>query len=114
MKWQAAMSEHTNPKVLLAVDGSKHSQTAVALVATAEALVQAINTIGEVGKDEKADAAQLAEARGLHRRAQLRWDFISAENSTGFHNPEEVLRILGEAIKFAYQAELKAVAARGK
>jgi nitrite reductase (cytochrome c-552) len=50
----------------------------------------------------------LAEARGLHRRAQLRWDFISAENSMGFHSPQEAVRILGGAIDFARQAELAA------
>lgn len=95
MKWQAATSEHTGPAVPVAVDGSKPSQVAVTLVATEEALMQARNTIGEVAKDEKADAAQLAEVRALHRRAKLRWDFISPEGSTGFHNPEEALRISG-------------------
>ena len=59
----------------------------------------------------KALADRLAEARNLHREAQLRWDFVAAENSMGFHNPEEALRILAKATDLARQAELKAVLA---
>ena len=51
------------------------------------------------------------EARQLHRAAQLRWDFISAENSMGFHNPEEALRILAAATDLARQAQIKAMLA---
>ena len=52
-----------------------------------------------------------AEARRLHREAQLRWDFIAAENSMGFHNPEEVLRILANATNLARQAQIAAIEA---
>ncbi|MHB8819858.1 MAG: ammonia-forming cytochrome c nitrite reductase subunit c552, partial [Bellilinea sp.] len=55
--------------------------------------------------------ALIEEARALHRSAQLRWDFIAAENSMGFHNPEEALRILASATDLARQAQLKAVQA---
>jgi nitrite reductase (cytochrome c-552) len=51
---------------------------------------------------------KLAEARDLHRRAQMRWDFISAENSMGFHSPQEAARVLGDSIDFARQAQLSA------
>jgi nitrite reductase (cytochrome c-552) len=47
----------------------------------------------------------------LHRWAQLRWDFIAAENSMGFHNPEEALRILASATDLARQAPIKAMLA---
>jgi nitrite reductase (cytochrome c-552) len=57
-------------------------------------------------------AAELADARAFHRRAFLRYDFISAENSMGFHSPQEAARILGDAIDFARRAELAAVRAR--
>ncbi|MBK9302481.1 MAG: ammonia-forming cytochrome c nitrite reductase subunit c552 [bacterium] len=50
--------------------------------------------------------AQLAEARALQRRAQFRVDFINAENSMGFHAPQEAARILGEAIDYAHQGRL--------
>jgi nitrite reductase (cytochrome c-552) len=59
------------------------------------------------------DAGLLSEARDLHREAQLRWDFIAAENSMGFHNPEEALRILAAATDLARQAQLKAILAAG-
>jgi len=50
--------------------------------------------------------AELATARYLQRRAQFYLDFVEAENSTGFHAPEEAARILGEAINFARQGQL--------
>ena len=73
-----------------------------------DALVAAIQAITDTAKLPAFDAGALDEARLLHRKAQLRWDFIAAENSMGFHNPEEALRILADAIDYARQAELKA------
>ncbi len=51
---------------------------------------------------------QLKEARNLHRDAQMRWDFIFSENSTGFHSPQEAARVLANAMDMARQAELAA------
>jgi nitrite reductase (cytochrome c-552) len=59
----------------------------------------------------KSEAATLDEARALHRKAQFMWDFVSAENSMGFHNPEYVLKILGDATDLARQAQMKAAQA---
>lgn len=42
----------------------------------------------------------------LHRQAQWRLDFIAAENSMGFHAPQEAARVLGEAIDYFRQAQL--------
>jgi nitrite reductase (cytochrome c-552) len=53
----------------------------------------------------------LADARGFHRKAQWRLDFVAAENSKGFHAPQEAARILAEAIDFARQGQVTAVAA---
>jgi len=55
----------------------------------------------------------LKEAQSLHRKAFIRWDFISAENSMGFHSPQEAVRILGDAIDYARQGELAAYKAIG-
>jgi len=33
-------------------------------------------------------------------------DFVNAENSMGFHAPQETARILGEAIDFGRQGQL--------
>ena len=38
---------------------------------------------------------------------QWRLDFVLSENSLGFHAPQESARILGEAIDFARQAQIK-------
>jgi nitrite reductase (cytochrome c-552) len=53
----------------------------------------------------------LADARAFHRKAQWRLDFIAAENSKGFHAPQEAARILGEAIDFARQGQAAALRA---
>lgn len=50
--------------------------------------------------------AVLAPARDAQRRAQFFLDFIEAENSIGFHAPQEAARILGEAINFARQGQI--------
>src|SRR4029434_6614527 len=42
------------------------------------------------------------------RKAQWRLDFVAAENSMGFHAPQEMARILGEVIDHARQGELEA------
>src|SRR5678810_280864 len=48
----------------------------------------------------------LAKPRELQRRAQFYLDFVEAENSTGFHAPQEAARILGESIDYARQGQL--------
>lgn len=108
---QACGACHTDVNYVTGRVAAIQSQTALLLAATEEALVEAINAIGEASKNEKADAAKLAQARQLHRAAQLRWDFVAAENSMGFHNPEEALRILAAATDLARQAQLKALEA---
>ncbi len=81
--------------------------TAGLLRRSEEALIAAIDAI-VAAKNLGATDEQLADALQLHRQASLRWDFISSENSTGFHSPQEAARILGESIDMARQAELKA------
>jgi nitrite reductase (cytochrome c-552) len=55
-----------------------------------------------------ASEVALREARALHRRAQWRFDFVAAENSLGFHAPQEAARILAEAIDYARQGQIAA------
>ena len=75
---------------------------------TEDAIIDAINAIKAAAADPKADAALLDQARNLHRKAQFMWDFVSAENSTGFHNPEYALKILAESTNLARQAQMLA------
>jgi nitrite reductase (cytochrome c-552) len=53
----------------------------------------------------------LKELGELQRAAQWRLDFVAAENSMGFHAPQEMARILGESIDLSRQAQVKAVQA---
>ncbi|ACL66427.1 Nitrite reductase (cytochrome; ammonia-forming) [Anaeromyxobacter dehalogenans 2CP-1] len=50
----------------------------------------------------------LQELEKLQRAAQWRLDFVAAENSMGFHAPQELARILGESIDLSREAEVKA------
>ena len=72
------------------------------------AIVALIDTINAAKKDG-ATPEQLKDALELQRKAQWRLDFIAAENSMGFHAPQEAARILGEALDYARQGELAAV-----
>lgn len=72
-----------------------------------EALLAAMDVI-VAAKDAGATDEDLVEVYQLHRAAQLRWDFISSENSTGFHSPQESARILANSLDLARQAELAA------
>lgn len=69
------------------------------------AAIDAIVAAREAGATDE----QLAQALQYQRYAGMRWDFISSENSTGFHSPQEAARVLAEGIDYARQAELIAV-----
>jgi nitrite reductase (cytochrome c-552) len=56
--------------------------------------------------------AQLADARKLQRRAQFLLDFVEAENSTGFHAPEEAGRLLAISVDEARQGQNALLRAR--
>ncbi len=81
--------------------------TASLLRHSEEAILAAIDAIVAARAAGVTDA-ELEEALLLHRGASLRWDFVSSENSTGFHSPQESARILAESINLARQAELAA------
>jgi cytochrome c nitrite reductase small subunit len=46
------------------------------------------------------------------RKAQWRVDFINAENSMGFHASQESARVLGEAIDYARQGQIKVLGSK--
>jgi nitrite reductase (cytochrome c-552) len=54
-------------------------------------------------KSRGASESDLQSSLDLQRKAQWRLDFIAAENSMGFHAPQEAARILGEAIDYAHK-----------
>ncbi len=51
------------------------------------------------------DASLYDEAKRLYEEAFYRLVFIGAENSMGFHNPPEALRVLGDSAAFALRSE---------
>jgi len=65
-------------------------------------LIEAIVAAKQAGATDE----QLEPARRLQRRAQWRLDYIAAENSMGFHAPQEAARLLGEAVDFARQGQV--------
>ncbi|HRC56284.1 MAG TPA: ammonia-forming cytochrome c nitrite reductase subunit c552, partial [Kofleriaceae bacterium] len=67
----------------------------VALIADLESAVAA-------GRPE----AELLPARALQRQAQFYLDFIEAENSMGFHAPQEAARLLAISVDLARQGQL--------
>jgi nitrite reductase (cytochrome c-552) len=74
----------------------------------AKALMDQFDAIKKA-KEGGATEGQLKAALDLQRKAQWRLDFIAAENSMGFHAPQEAARILGEAADYARQGQLAAV-----
>lgn len=66
-----------------------------------DATLQLTRAIGQAAAEGTAPEADLETARDYQRRAQFLTDFIEAENSMGFHAPQEAVRILGNAINYA-------------
>jgi nitrite reductase (cytochrome c-552) len=65
-------------------------------------LIQELKAARQAGQSD----AQLAQARDFQRKAQFYLDFVEAENSMGFHAPQEAVRILGESIDFTRKGHL--------
>ena len=70
-----------------------------------DAVVALIKDLGAARGAGRSDA-ELADAQGFQRRAQFLLDFVEAENSTGFHAPQEAARVLGTSIDLARQGQL--------
>jgi nitrite reductase (cytochrome c-552) len=63
-------------------------------------------------KKSGAAPEELAPALDMQRKAQWRLDYIAAENSMGFHAPQEAARILAESTDYARQGQVLAQAAQ--
>jgi nitrite reductase (cytochrome c-552) len=55
---------------------------------------------------------ELADIYDLQRKAMWRLDYVSSENSRGFHADQEAMRILAESIDYSRQAQAEALALR--
>jgi nitrite reductase (cytochrome c-552) len=99
---------HTDSEYVVGRVNEIQEQVATTKEATEDAIIDAINAIKAAAAKPEADAALLDEARKLHREAQFMWDIVSAENSTGFHNPEYALKLLADSTNLARQAQMLA------
>ncbi len=93
--------------VLLERINTIQDRTAGLLRTTETAILEALDAIA-AAQAAGATEAQLENALYLQRRASMRWDFVSSENSTGFHSPQEAARVLADAINFARMAQIEA------
>jgi len=78
-----------------------------------QTIARAHETIGKANTVDRINQMELNKARELVRQSQWLWDFIAAENSMGFHNPDQALNALGQSIHLAHQAVSKANQAVG-
>jgi nitrite reductase (cytochrome c-552) len=89
----------------------RHYQMRNTTIDALMALITDIKSAAAAGASE----AQLNEARKYQRKAQFLVDFIEAENSTGFHAPQEAARLMTLSLDYTRRGEiaLRSIAASG-
>jgi nitrite reductase (cytochrome c-552) len=103
----ACQTCHNYPESeLLARATAIQDRTKALLKRAEDAVLALVNAIAEARKAGATDA-QLEAPRRAHRQSQWRLDYVSAENSMGFHAPQEAARILAESIDIARQGQLE-------
>jgi nitrite reductase (cytochrome c-552) len=71
--------------------------------ATAAKLIEKVHELQAAGRE--IDRELYDKAKDFYMEAFLRSLYVGAENSVGFHNPTEAMRILGDSTAFAIKAE---------
>lgn len=77
----------------------------------ADAMTDMLDAILQA-KASGASDEQLAEIYALQKKAMWRLDYISSENSKGFHADQEAARVLAESIDYSRQAQAMAATLR--
>lgn len=123
------VSSHTVRSPLLSVNRSCqtcHNVPEEELIGRVETIQQRTRDLlqrAAVAMTDMLDAIRAAQAAGatdeqlapifeLQKKGMWRLDFISSENSEGFHADQEAARILGEAIDYCRQGQAMALALR--
>lgn len=106
---KACQTCHNFPEDEMKARAEAIQDRTIALMHRTEEALQALITDLQKAKEAGATDEQLSPAQDFQRKAQWRLDFIAAENSMGFHAPQESARILGEAIDYARQGQLELV-----
>ncbi|MBI3193470.1 MAG: ammonia-forming cytochrome c nitrite reductase subunit c552 [Ignavibacteriae bacterium] len=70
-----------------------------------DALIELIEDLKTV-RTADSTLPSVTTAQQFQRKAQFYLDFVEAENSTGFHAPQEAERILGESINFSRKGQV--------
>jgi nitrite reductase (cytochrome c-552) len=70
-----------------------------------DALMALIDDLERTSKAE-GETPRVLSAREFHRRASWYVDYVEAENSTGFHAPQEAARLLQMSVDYARQGQL--------
>lgn len=60
----------------------------------------------KAAKEGGSPDSDLQQPREMQRRAQFYLDMVEADNSTGFHAPQEEMRVLAESINYSRQGQL--------
>ncbi|UCG78592.1 MAG: ammonia-forming cytochrome c nitrite reductase subunit c552 [Nitrospirota bacterium] len=107
---KACMQCHTESKEWLKEQVTAIQDRTVSLMiragyatATTAKLIEKVHTAQAEGK--MIDKELYEKARDYYLEAYFRSLYIGAENSVGFHNPTEALRVLGDAVAFATKSE---------
>jgi nitrite reductase (cytochrome c-552) len=87
------------------------ARTETLLQRSATAMTDMLDAIREA-EAAGATTEQLAPILDLQRKAMWRIDFVSSENSKGFHADQEAARILAESIDYSRQAQAIALRQR--
>ena len=95
--WLRAQVEAIQDRTVSLMIRSGYSTAAVAK------LLEKVHSAQEAGKN--IDKTLYDKAKDYYMEAFLRLNYIGAENSVGFHNPAEALRVLGDSLAFAGKAE---------
>jgi nitrite reductase (cytochrome c-552) len=102
----ACQTCHNYPEDELKARATAIQDRTRALMDRAEIAVVELIAAIEAARKGGASDEQLKAARELHRKAQWRLDFVSAENSMGFHADQETARVLAESIDYARQGQV--------
>jgi nitrite reductase (cytochrome c-552) len=70
-----------------------------------DALMALIDDIGRA-RSEEGETQRVRDAQRYQRYASWYIDFVDAENSTGFHAPQEAARLLTKSIDYSRQGQL--------
>ncbi len=98
---------HTSESELREKVATIQGRTTALIERSATAMTDMLDAI-VAAKTAGATPEDLAPLHKLQRQATWRLDFVSSENSKGFHAGQEAARILAESIDYSRQAELAA------